>query len=85
MEKLHGSLASVGKLSGCLTGSGKLSGQLVPLAYWPVYEGTTEITPSAGAQILPAAGRHFEQDIIINPIPSNYGLIGWDGFTLTVS
>lgn len=51
----------------------------------PVYEGEYRITPSAEAQTIPVHGFRFEQDITIDPIPSNYGLITWDGATLTVS
>jgi len=51
----------------------------------PVYEGAYELTPTAETQTIPVHGFRFEQDLIIDPIPSNYGLISWDGVTLTVS
>lgn len=51
----------------------------------PVYEGEYEIAPTAEAQTIPVHGYRFEQDLIIDPIPSNYGLIAWNGSTLTVS
>jgi hypothetical protein len=51
----------------------------------PVYTGQTEITPSEDTQLLQTANKTVVQDIIINPIPSNYGLITWNGSTLTVS
>lgn len=51
----------------------------------PVYSGQTEITPSGDTQVLQTANRTVLQNIIINPIPSNYGLITWNGSTLTVS
>lgn len=51
----------------------------------PVYDGPTEVTPAAAAQTLATNGHALRSDIIINPIPSNYGLITWDGSTLTVS
>lgn len=51
----------------------------------PVYEGAYELTPTAEAQTIPVHGFRFEEDLIIDPIPSNYGLITWDGVTLTVS
>lgn len=51
----------------------------------PVYTGETEITPSEDTQVLQTANKTVVQDIIINPIPSNYGLITWNGSTLTVS
>ena len=49
------------------------------------YEGEVEVTPSAKAQILPTKGYMLESNVVINPIPSNYGLITWDGTRLTVS
>lgn len=49
------------------------------------YSGEYEFTPSAETQTLPTAMRELTQDIVINPIPSNYGLITWNGSTLTVS
>lgn len=49
------------------------------------YEGATEVTPSEVTQTLPTLGLLLSADITINPIPSNYGLITWDGHTITVS
>lgn len=51
----------------------------------PVYDGPTEITPSAETQVLLTDHHAVRANIIINPIPSNYGLITWNGSTLTVS
>lgn len=51
----------------------------------PVYDGPTEITPSGEVQILETDQHQLRSNIIINPIPENYGLITWDGSTLTVS
>ena len=51
----------------------------------PIYEGATEITPSTVAQTLNTRNKTVLTEIIINPIPSNYGLIAWNGSALTVS
>lgn len=51
----------------------------------PDYDGATEVTPSGETQILRTAGKSVESDIIVNPIPSNYGLVTWNGSVLTVS
>ena len=51
----------------------------------PAYEGATEITPSAETQVLQTNNFRMTDNITINPIPSNYGLITWDGSTITVS
>lgn len=49
------------------------------------YQGSYEWTPSQESQTIQIAGLQAERDITINPIPSNYGLITWNGATLTVS
>ena len=49
------------------------------------YEGEYEFTPSDSPQIIPVKDKMATDDITINPIPSNYGLITWNGSTLTVS
>ena len=49
------------------------------------YTGQTAVIPSDTRQILPTAGTLLTQDITIEPIPQNYGLITWNGSTLTVS
>ena len=51
----------------------------------PVYTGETVITPSTTEQVLATAEKVVARNIVINPIPSNYGLITWNGSTLTVS
>lgn len=50
----------------------------------PVYSGQTEITPSEDVQTLQTANKAVIQNIIINPIPENYGRLLWTGNTLTV-
>ena len=49
------------------------------------YLGPYEVTPTQGTQILPITGLKGAQDITVNPIPHNYGLITWNGAILTVS
>lgn len=49
------------------------------------YEGAYAVTPSAQAQTLSTRNLRMTDDVTIAPIPSNYGLITWDGSTLTVS
>lgn len=51
----------------------------------PVYSGAYEVTPSRTAQTIPTAGLMMSGDLKVNPIPSNYGLITWNGSTLMVS
>lgn len=54
-------------------------------AGYPAYTGPTEFTPSQNMQYAPTSGKTVLTNIIVNPIPSNYGLITWDGTKLTVS
>ena len=49
------------------------------------YTGEYTITPSAETQVLLTNNLRMTDDIKINPIPNNYGLITWDGATLMVS
>lgn len=49
------------------------------------YTGDYIITPSADARALETNGLRMTDNIIIQPIPQNYGLITWDGSTITVS
>lgn len=51
----------------------------------PEYVGPVEVIPSEHEQVLHTARKSVESDIIVNPIPSNYGLIQWNGSVLTVS
>lgn len=51
----------------------------------PVYDGAYEVTPTQDTQTLVTDGKQMTGDVIIHPIPSNYGLITWNGSTLTVS
>lgn len=64
------------------------STEYVPMAAGdvPRYAGPYEVTPRAHEQVtLPTEGLLMGADVTINPIPSNYGLITWNGATLTVS
>lgn len=49
------------------------------------YTGTYEVTPSRETQVLSTANLYMNENVTIKPIPSNYGLITWDGTKLTVS
>lgn len=49
------------------------------------YDGPYTITPGPATQVLRTAGLIASDNITIAPVPNNYGLITWDGATLTVS
>ena len=85
-ESLSGTLSSAQSLTGNLAGADTLEGTLAPMTGdVPAYAGPYEVTPSAEKQTLRTAGRLPSGDIVVNPIPSNYGLITWNGSVLTVS
>ena len=51
----------------------------------PHYQGDTEFVPTQTTQTVHTAGLLVDTDIVIDPIPSNYGRITWNGAFLTVS
>ena len=85
--ELIGKLKSSGQLSGFLSASKGISGTLtIPSAVGvEPYTGEYEFTPTQQTQTVEIAHKTALADIVINPIPSNYGLITWNGATLTVS
>lgn len=85
--ELTGVMTAGGTLKGTLTKPGTINGSLtVPqYVYPPAYGGTYEITPNNETQILETNEKYLNNNITINPIPNNYGLITWNGTTITVS
>lgn len=51
----------------------------------PAYEGTYTVTPSGSEQILNTKNMRMTDNITVEPIPNNYGLITWNGSYITVS
>lgn len=49
------------------------------------YTGRYVFTPTTETQTVEINGKTATRNITINPIPNNYGLITWNGSTLTVS
>ena len=75
-------------LHACFQGADTLDASLNSTVYIPVvdvYEGPYEATPTQFTQTLPTEGFTMAQDVIIHPIPSNYGLITYSGSIITVS
>lgn len=84
---LIGELQADNTLSGTLSAPDSLSGELTipPIISPDIYTGDVEFTPTQQTQQIIVGGKLVPQDIIINPIPNNYGLITWNGSSLTVS
>lgn len=86
-----------GELTGVLTPQKTIVGALTPLQKLQgkltipstidvsIYGGAYTVTPSEETQTLETGSLYMRDNITINPIPSNYGLITWNGVTLTVS
>lgn len=51
----------------------------------PPYEGPYTVTPSAQRQTLVTRGYAMTGNVIIEPIPQNYGLVTYNGRILTIS
>ena len=87
MERLIGILTAQGSLQGFLSGASAIDGTLtVPERVETLpFTGEYTYTPSNAEQTIEINGLRATDNITINAIPSNYGLITWDGATLTVS
>lgn len=76
------------KIDGTCTLSNVTDGEgmaIVKIHDTPPYTGPVEFTPSAETQTIECFQMLMPENIVINPIPNNYGLITWNGSTLTVS
>lgn len=51
----------------------------------PKYEGSYVAIPTASRQIISTKDLLMMDDFVVEPIPNNYGLIGWNGSFLTVT
>lgn len=49
------------------------------------YEGEYTVTPGQTRQVLETNGKVMANNVVVNPIPQNYGLITWNGSVLTIS
>ena len=60
-----------------------------PGSFMPImpnaYMGSYEFEASDTAQTISVEGKTMLHDIVIDPVPSNYGKITWNGSTLLVS
>ncbi len=61
------------------------SGEYIPAGEAPAYEGEYTLTPTEDTQTLPTDGRLMAADVVIEPIPTNYGRIEYDGVGITLT
>lgn len=87
MARLSGVLRRVGRVSGGISCTGRVFGGVSKpiMAQVEEYTGDYEFTPTRRTQVIEIANKKATADIIINPIPRNYGLVTWNGSVLTVS
>ena len=52
---------------------------------YPTYTGETEFTPTQSVQVAFTGGKVVLDNITINPIPSNYGLVTYHANIITIS
>ena len=78
---VYGEITGILNTHATLEGQLNLSSGIMP----PAYTGDYTVTPTEETQVLDTANFLMTDNVTINPIPSNYGLITWNGVTLTVS
>lgn len=61
------------------------TGVVLKVSDYTMYDGPYEITPTQEMQTLPTAGELCSENIVVNPIPQNYGLITYNGYSIKVS
>ena len=80
---LRGRISGGSSLKCSLSGSSALSGKLVMGGSTvPVYRGETSFIPSEEQQTISIAGMQAVENLVIEPIPSNYGRIEQRGAAL---
>lgn len=84
---IGGDISLENTLDGELTLLNEVDGS--PGAFLPLlpeaYTGEMSFTPSAEEQTVECKGLMMPENIVIAPIPQNYGLITWNGLVLTIS
>lgn len=90
LNELQGNIVlSTKQLSGSITTAKmEIGGDIIYNGYMgdiPVYVGPYEVTPTQEEQVLQTDNRLMTENLIVNPIPENYGLITWNGSHLRIS
>jgi len=49
------------------------------------YDGPYTVTPGQTEQVLETRGKIMTENVTVEPIPPNYGLVTWNGSVLTIS
>lgn len=83
---MDGNTSNIGNISGSLSPPSNISGELSIPTYVDVdvYDGITEVTPTTEQQVLQTYNKTVTRNIVVNPIPEDYGRLLYSGHTLTV-
>lgn len=60
-------------------------GGAIPIQPDDPYEGPFEFTPGDDMQTIATAEKYVDRNIVINPIPDNYGKITYNGSWITIT
>ena len=60
-------------------------GVVADVVSMPRYRGAYGVVPSPAEQIIETEGLMMDRNFTVGAIPNNYGLITWDGSTITIS
>ena len=84
---LEATLSGSSYIDGVLQGAGSLVGEITAGSCTDVeaYTGSYEVIPTQYEQTLQTQDKLMTDNVRVLPIPSNYGLITWNGSVLTVS
>lgn len=85
MDKLGARITAGGAIRAAVAGGSAICARIEKGGGASPYSGATTVTPSSEAQTLETGGHVLLENITIEPIPSNYGLITWNGSTISVS
>lgn len=85
---IEGEVALTSTISGEIDLTSQICGEIEKVLWVDnrnAYTGDYVVTPTDEEIILETANKIMTDNVIVNPIPSNYGLITWNGSVLTVS
>lgn len=84
--KMTGRLSAVETITGRLSALESLSGKIKVPSVVGVdpYEGEYAVTPGEKTIVLSTDKKYMAENVVVNPIPSNYGKIVWNGAHLRI-
>lgn len=84
--RITGRLSVAGTITGSMSGVETLSGKIKVPSVVGVdpYEGEYAVTPGEETIVLSTGKKYMAENVVVNPIPSNYGKIVWNGAHLRI-